>query len=42
MLRDEKSGEGVIYDNHLQFRYYSRWRYLVAIAEKGARSEEQR
>jgi hypothetical protein len=40
MLREEKSGKGVIYDNQLQFRYYSRWRYLVAMAEKNARLEE--
>jgi hypothetical protein len=39
-LREEKSGEGVIYDNQMQFRYYSRWRYLVAMAEKSARREE--
>jgi hypothetical protein len=37
MLKRDRSSEGVIYDNQDQFRYYSRWRYLVARAEEKAR-----
>jgi hypothetical protein len=40
VLGNEKTGEGVIYDNQQQFRYYSRWRYLVAMAEKALTPDE--
>jgi hypothetical protein len=42
MLREEKSGGGVMHDNQSQFRYYSRWRYLVALEEEKGRRVEER
>lgn len=37
MLEGPESREGVIYDNQEQFRFYARWRYLVARAESSGR-----
>jgi hypothetical protein len=34
LLGSRETREGVIYDNQAQFRYYSRWRYCVARAER--------
>ena len=36
---EQGSREGVIYDNQAQFRFYARWRYLVARAEWRSRSD---
>jgi len=30
LARETRASEGVLYDNEPQFRYYARWRYLVA------------
>jgi hypothetical protein len=30
----QTSREGAVYDNEAQFRFYARWRYLVARAER--------
>jgi hypothetical protein len=31
MLQPSQRSQGVLYDNEPQFRYYSRWRYLIAL-----------
>jgi hypothetical protein len=37
VLGKQTSVEGVVYDNEAQFRYYSRWRCLVDLAERESR-----
>ena len=39
LLEGSKARDGALYDNEAQFRFYARWRYLVALAQADAEGE---